>query len=555
MNTKNKDSLMRHGASAGRTNRLSSVRCVTAWLALAHALGSCGPAATEAASPKPPESQPKAAAAPSAEVDKSNYETLPPDQRERPPLAGEAPAWKFPALSDSTLDNGLAIKLIERRTLPLVRISLVVRSGQATEPTRPGLAVLAGEMLKVGGTDTFTSSALLDKIESLGSSLDVTTARDATTLSMSVTSDRFEEALNLLGLVVKKPRFAADEYTKLEQRERDRVSSLARTSGAWVANMVMYRELYRTGKGVHPYSVFDATDTQLERLQLADVKQWCKTYVTPKNSVLVVAGDVDAGRVRAAAEQSFAGWKGAAPKAVAASRPNLRDGLEVFLVDRPKSSQAEVRVAAFGPDGKSDAYPRLRVMNQILGGGVAGRLFADVREKRSLAYSTFSSVERVAEGPSPILLQAGTQTAKAGLAVQALLEHADRLAVEAPNPDETALAARYLSDLFLLRMESVGAMADMVSQLAIFDLPNDYYDRYRAAVSTTGAADAGAVAKDTFGSRHYLVVVAGDAERLAAPLSHFGKVTVIDPAKGFSATRELPLNPGATIELERLDGT
>jgi zinc protease len=280
-----------------------------------------------------------------------------------------------------------------------------------------------------------------------------------------------------------------------------------------------------------------------------------RSYVTPKNSVLVVAGDVDPKRVTSAADRAFAGWTGAAVKAHPLPAPSLPAALEVFLVDRPKSSQAEVRVAAFGPDGKSDAYPRLRVMNQLLGGGVAGRLFADVREKRSLAYSTFSSVERVADGPSPVVLQAGTQTAKAGLTLQALLEHADKLAVEAPSVDETTLASRYISDLFLLRMESVGAMADMVSQLAIFNLPNDYYDRYRAAVSATTSADAGQVAKDAFSSRHYLVVVAGDAQRLATPLSHFGKVTIVDPNKGFSTVRELPLDPSAPIELERLDGT
>jgi zinc protease len=523
-------------------------------LALGMLSPACGPAASApAAAPAPAQTDPAAASTGSAQP--ASYETLPLDQRERPPEAGPAPTWKFPAVYDASLGNGLALKLMERRTLPLVRVSLVVRSGQATEPKRPGLAVLAGEMLKVGGTDTMTSSALLDKVESLGSSLDITTTRDATTLSMSVTSDRFEEALNLLGLVVQKPRFATDEYNKLEQRERDRTSSQARTSAAWAASMVMYRELYRSTKGVHPYSVFDATAEQVERLQLNDVKQWYKSYVTPKNSVLVVAGDVDPARAKAAAEQAFSAWKGAAVKAAPMPRPSQRDTLEVFLVDRPKSSQAEVRVAAFGPDGKSPGYPRLRVMNQLLGGGVAGRLFADVREKRSLAYSTFSSVERMLEGPSPILLQAGTQTAKAGLTLQALLEHADKLAVEAPAVDEAAIAARYLADLFLLRMETVGAMADMVAQLAIFDLPNDYYDQYRVAVSTTSAADAALVAKETFSSRHYLVVVAGDAERLTTPLSHFGKVTVIDPNQGFNTVREVPQNPAAAIELERLDGT
>ncbi|HEX2732698.1 MAG TPA: pitrilysin family protein [Polyangiaceae bacterium] len=513
----------------------------------------CSPAATSqpAAATPTVTAKPSSSAAPVLD----SYETLPPEQRQRPPEASAPPPWSFPPLVDSQLENGLSVKLMQRRTLPLARITLVVRAGQATSPKQPGLAVLAGEMLKVGGTGTLTSSALLDKIESLGSSLEVVTSRESTTFSLSVTSDRFDDALELLGQVIQKPRFMSTEFTKLKQRERDRVSSAARTSAGWVANMVLYKALFSNAKGEHPYSVYDATDAQLASLRLSDVKRWVKDNITPNNSVLVVAGDVSPEQVQASAAKAFASWhrgKAAAVMAIPTTEPDTAD---VYLVDRPKSSQAEVRVATLGPDGKSVDYPRLRVMNQVLGGGVSGRLFADVREKRSLAYSTYSVVERVAEGPSPIVLQAGTQTAKAGLAVAALLEHADKIATAAPSADETGLAARYLSDLFLLRMESVGAMADMVAQLAIFQLPNDYYDLYRQALATTTAEDAGRVANGAFASHKFVIVVAGDAERLAAPLTHFGKVKVINPDKGFGTVRELPADPAAPIELPRMDGT
>jgi predicted Zn-dependent peptidase len=534
-------------ASLARLSRLLPVACC--------ALLSCQSASPPAAAPtKAATTQPSPAPS-AAGVEDDPYRTLPPEQRQQPPSAEAAPAWSFPAITDLALPSGLAVKLVQRSTLPIVRLQLVIRSGQASDGKQPGLAVLSGEMLKVGGTDTWTGAQLLDRIESLGSSFEVVTSKDATTLALSVTSDRFEEALELLGKVVVKPRFSRVEFDKLKRREMDRTSSLARTSAAWVSNMVLYRELFETEANTHPYATFDATSTQIGRLTLGDVRTWCKRHVTAKNSTLVIVGAVDPERALRSTERAFGRFGGPAAPTPSFAPLNVSPGREILLVDRPKSTQAEVRLAALGPEGASEEYPRLRVANQVLGGGVSGRLFLDVREQRSLAYSTGSSVERLAQGPLPVVLQAGTQTAKAGLALQALFEHSRRMVQQPPSADETQRAARYLSDLFMLRMESVGTVADMVAQLSILGLGNDYYDTYRTALSSTTAADAERVSRSVFGPNRVVVVVAGDAERLGSVLSHFGAVTVVNPERDFERVRVLPHDPNAAIELPRLDGT
>src|SRR5207244_8025744 len=115
-----------------------------------------------------------------------------------------------------------------------------------------------------------------------------------------------------------------------------------------------------------------------------------------------------------------------------------------------------------GPARKDDTWTAVKVANQILGGGVSGRLFLDVREKRSLAYNTRSSVGELARGPAPITAYAGTQTAKTGLAVQALLDNLKRISTEPASNDELNTARRYLADVFAVRMETAGAVPDTV---------------------------------------------------------------------------------------------
>ncbi len=493
---------------------------------------------------------------PSAEVaaPTEQYVTLPEAEREKPPPAGVAPDWHFPQVVSKTLTNGLSVDLAQRSSLPLVEIQLVLLSGTATDGSQPGVSVLAGEMLKVGGSAGRPSQKVLDEIESLGATLHVLTSRDSTTLSLAVTSDRLNEALNLLSQVVLRPNFDATEFRKLRQRELDRVRSQALGNPGWAVNMVLYRELYAVPGG-HPYAHVDALPSELERRTLWQAKQWYKQHFTPKNARLVLAGDVTAERAEEVAKQYFGSWQGGNAPRLVGKVPEAKKALEVYLVDRPSSPQAEVALAFLGPERKSADWPAVKVANQVLGGGVSGRLFLDVREQQSLAYSTYSSVGEVAHGPGPLVLKAGTQTAKAGLALKALFDHATRLASNPPSEAEQQVATRYLADVFLLQMETVESLASMTARLDVMGLKPGYYDEYRAALRDVSAEQAeqafARYAKPNTG----LAVVAGDAQRLQEPLSHFGPVVVLDPANDFKVVRKLEHNPEAPIELPRIDGT
>ena len=481
--------------------------------------------------------------------------TAPPEDREAPPPPGLPPEWRFPTVQRLELSNGLGLRVVERHNLPVLEVALVVLTGSAADGAKPGLGVIAGELLKAGGAGTWTSRQLLDRAESLGSGISIVTDRDSTRISMAVTREHFDEALDIIGVVATKPRLDAVEFGKLKRREMDRVESLARTSGDWAASMVLYRELYELPTALHPYSRYDATSKQIELVQLADCRGWHKDHFSPKNAFLVVVGDVTPAAVRTAAERAFVKWTGEAPQKPSFTSPMPPHGLDVYLVDRPGSPQAEILVATLGPERQSGDWASAKTVNQILGGGVAGRLFLDIREKRSLAYRTRSALVPVANGPGPIVLSAGTQTAKAGLALQGLLEHFSRVASGPPSAEEVQIATRFLSDIFLVGVDTVGAVANLTAELGVYNLPDDYYDRYRSEVRQVTGEHAVTTARKYFREKSAVVVVAGDAERLAGPLSHFGPVQVIDPEAEFTMKKKVPHNPTAPIELERIGGT
>ena len=473
----------------------------------------------------------------------------PADPLATPPPAGIAADMKFPSIVHSRLENGLELRVVTRKNYPIIELRLVLFSGIASDGAEPGVAAVAGELLKAGGAGQWNAADLAQRAESLGASVDVVTDRDTTRITMAVTTADLDAALDLIGAVAQKPRFAPIEFDKLKQRELERVRNAAKASAGWAASMVLYRELFDLPTAVHPYAHYDAKPSDLSKLTLASCRRWYQTNVTPANATLVIAGDVDSATAEAATKRVFAGWKGAKPTVQAYNSPVPPESRTVWLVDRPHSAQSQIYVAGLGPERGTPAWPALAATNQILGGGVAGRLFLDVREKRSLAYGTSSSLEEPARSPVPIVLSAGTQTAKTGLAMQALLENLDKISSAPPSEAEVGMASRYLSDSFLFRTETLGAVADLTVKLATLGLPDDYFDLYRGALRKLDNATVYGAAQKYFKIKNPVLVVAGDAALIAKPLSHFAKVVIIDPEHDFQPGRTLPLDPSQPLEV------
>lgn len=461
------------------------------------------------------------------------------DPLSEPPTSPVRPTTPFPTIVHRHLSGGLELAIVPRPGFPVVELRLVVLSGQAADGDLPGLAALTGKLLKDGGAGPWTSRELAEKTEGLGAHLSIATDRDSTRIGLGATSGDLDAALDILSAVAERPRFAPAEFDKLRQREIDRVKDRARTSPGWLASMVLYRELYEMPVGVHPYARYDALPDEMAALKLEHVKRWYKEHVTPENAVLIVSGDVTPDDFEKSAERAFGKWHGAKPPALSFSDARGPNGRKILVVDRPGSTQSQVFVGALGPERRSEEYPALMTANQILGGGVAGRLFLDVREKRSLAYNTGSFVDEVARGPMPVVLSAGTQTAKTADAVAALLEHYDRMSTSAPSGEELERAAHFLADSFAFKMETAGAVADLTARLGVLRLPDETYDEYRHAVRELDAEAVARTASHAYRHDSLVVVVAGDAATIASTLTRFGAVSVLDPEHGFSIEKTL----------------
>ncbi|MCA9586126.1 MAG: insulinase family protein [Myxococcales bacterium] len=455
--------------------------------------------------------------------------------RESPPSSGAAKESPFPAVKRVTLPNGLGVAVVTSRTLPVVQVRVLVRAGSGYG--EPGVANATAQMLKDGGAGGLSSAELLRRVETLGANLGVSTDFDSTVLSTAVTKDNLGEALSLLSQTVRQPRFDERELKKLKSRLSDEAEDNARSSGAWTAAHVVFKELMPAKS---PYATYDALPSEIAKINGASVRAFHRKFYVPKATTVVLAGDVDEATAKQLVAAHFGAWTGGAPPKVEVPDAVPPKGRRVVVCHRPKSVQSDIYLAMLGPARATPGWAHVRVANHVLGGGVASRLFSDVREQRSLAYSTRSSIVELAHGRQPILAYAGTQTAKTVQAVAGLVENVEKIAATGVHTDENATARRYLSDIFAIRMETIGSIADMVVTQDTLSLPDGYWDAYRKEVRETETVQATEAAHKTFDAKNAVLVVAGDADSIAAPLAAYGEVTVVDPEAEFKVLRTVP---------------
>jgi len=464
--------------------------------------------------------------------------------REVPPGPLASRSAPFPAVVRSQLATGLRTSVAEMHSLPLVQVRVVVGAGIGYGPL-PGAALLTAMLMKDGGAGGMTSADVLGRIESLGGTLTVDVDADSSRFALAVPRDELGRALALLADIIAHPAFDARELGKLKLRETDQAREEARANGTWMATRVVFRELFSAES---PYYRFGLTPAEIARVDERSIRDFHRRWYTASNTEVIVVGDVDAAAGTREIERAFGGLKaGDGPKQ--GFPPAIPLGKRhVVLVSRPKSAQSDIFVATTVAARTSPEWPALRVSNQVLGGVPSGRLFLDVREERSLAYSARSSIFELAHGPEPLLVYVGTQTPKTGPALQAALENLDGMLARAPTATETEGSRRYLTDVFATRMETMGSIADLIAQQRVLGLADGYWDSYRAALRSVEPAAAGSAAASFAHADRALVVVAGDADALAPVLVHFGDVSIVDPTHDFQTVKTLAFDASAPLE-------
>lgn len=419
------------------------------------------------------------------------------------PVPEPPPGIQFPAVTRSQVQPGLRLWTVERRDLPLVCLLWLWHAGtSADQADTPGLAALTADLLDEG-TSTLSMSALHDALAGIGGQLDTDIGHDATVLTVLALSRHRERAVELLVDMAERPRLAPSDVARVKGLRLNRLRQLRHSAGA-LADLLFMRRLY----GEHPYGRPGiGTEASLTRFTIEQVQAFHARLVTTPATVIIV-GDISHDEAEALVRRHLSTPERTPhPSPPVATSPT---GSRLLFVPREGAAQSELRVGRIAVPRHSPAYHAMVVTNMLLGGAFVSRINMKLREEKGVTYGARSSFQFL-EQAGPFSVQASIQSETTAESLRDVLVELDALADVRPvTADELDSARDGLTRGYARGFETAEQVARAAAQLALFDLPDDTFDRFSDRVSSVTSADVTDVARTWLRSADMQAVVVGE---------------------------------------------
>lgn len=434
------------------------------------------------------------------------------------PAPGVPRDYQFPAVTRSTLANGLRIAVAPMSRLPIVTVLAVVDAGAERDPRgQEGIASLTARAL-TEGAGALDGAALTERFELLGSGLDAGSDWDDAVVHLSVTPARIEAAIVLLADVLRAPVFAERDIERLKaERLSDLLQQQVEPRG--LATDKFNEFLFEEGSRYQrPEGGLRET---VSALQPADVRAFHARQYVPSATTLIFAGDLTVARATELAERIFGAWTGGAAPARAVNDRTVGAARRVRIVHKPDAPQSELRVGHRGLARPHPDYFPVVVMNALLGGLFSSRINLNLREKNAFTYGAHSGFDW-RRGAGPFVVSTAVKTEVTAAAANEILKEIDTLRAETVSEEELSLATAYLDGVFPIRYETTSSVASAIASATVFGLADDYFTTYRAKVRAVTAADVRRAAETYLHPDELLILAVGDAEVIREPMAALG---------------------------------
>ena len=436
------------------------------------------------------------------------------------PLGADGPGLSV-AYERFQLPNGLDVVLHRDATIPVVSVNTWYHVGSAQEaPGRTGFAHLF-EHLMFEGSANVPEGAIDTWIEAAGGSTNGSTTTDRTNYYVDAASNALELAIYLdadrmAGLLDAMSPESVDGQRDVVKNER-RQSYENRPYG--LAFPILGQALFPEGHPYHWPVIGSMAD--LSAAGYDDVVQFFRTYYTPNNASLVVAGDIDLAEARRLVTK----WYGPIPRGPEPPPQTVvttRRGEETRLVLEDQVQLPRLYLAWPSTAQYAAGDAALTALSRVLAGGKNSRLFKRLVYDLEIAQDVFAFQDGSQLGGAFYV----TATARPGVSADRLRavidEEIARVQAEAPTRRELERVVNGVEAAFLDRLERVGGFggkADQLNEYLTFTGTPDFFEEDLARFQALAPRDLSDAALSYLSPRRRvaLSVVPAGQTRLALP--------------------------------------
>ncbi|MGB0588545.1 MAG: M16 family metallopeptidase [Myxococcota bacterium] len=277
--------------------------------------------------------------------------------------------------------------LVEDRTRPLSTVSVNLSGGQLADPDgQEGLAFLTSQML-TRGTKKRTQAELSEALDTMGSHLGISVARETTAIIGDALTRNFDEFESLVTEVLSEPTFPEDELARLKRQTIAELQQV-RDNDAALAKRFFVRSFYDG----HVYGrPLRGTEESLARISRDDIVRFYEGHYASQGAISGACGDLTRERFETYIGRTTGNLAGEPREPVAVESPmDWKSGYRLDLIDKPERSQTQVFIGHPTLHANHDDYIALYLAHVIFGGTFTARLSQEIREKRGWSYGAYS---------------------------------------------------------------------------------------------------------------------------------------------------------------------
>jgi zinc protease len=418
-------------------------------------------------------------------------------------IAAAPAAASAPRLLD--IGPGEQVWFEEDHTVPMVAITIALPAGSVYDPAnKHGLAAFAAYMFNEGAGN-LRSEAYQAEIANRAIQLGMSPDRDYLVLSVSALTAQARDALRLVGLALKSPRFDADAVERVRAQMLQSLQQDA-TDPAIVALDRFYKVYF----GTHPYAHPVGGDPAgLNAITAGDLRAFARTHWVRSGVKISVAGDIDAATLTALLKAAFDPLPAQAPLPPPPVTLFAAPHQTVVAMNVPQP----VAVFALAGLPRSDPnYLAAYVANYVVGGGdFSSRLTGEVREKRGLTYGISTTLADY-RGGGLIVGQVATRQDAMTTSLAVVRQTLADYAAHGPTAQELADAKTYLAGSYPLAFSSNTGIASQLNAFQRAGLPIEYIARRNRLIEALTLDEVKRAAARLFDPRMMTVVVGGSIQ-------------------------------------------
>jgi predicted Zn-dependent peptidase len=438
--------------------------------------------------------------------------------KHRAPVSNEILKVKFPRPAESRLKNGMTLLVLEEHRSPTIQVQIAVPASSLNDPEGSPISAATSSLMRLG-TKTRDAKAIAEALAGLGASVSFSIGDRYAYATLSTLTENLDAVMALMADMLFNPSFPQDELDKWKNQQLSQLQQ--------VRSLPDFLVTERFAKAMYPDDrrsfVLPSAEGVRSLTREALIAHYQKIY-RPEGGRVTVLGDISARQITPKLDTLLAEWKGAGTTAPALPVPGALKGRTIMLVDRPGSVQTAFYLGNRAFDRCSPDYLPAQVMNRVLGGGPASRLFRNIREAKGYTYG-ISSAFSASQYMNLFSLQTSVRTEVTGDALREILKEFADIRTRPVPADELENAKRALVASFALSTENQATALSNATTLREYPcLPADYWDTYPEKIAAVTAADVQRVAQKYVPLDDLVVVAAGDGAKVRAMLAEFGSV-------------------------------